>query len=81
MTTTAVAIAAGLAAVCAAVWPYLPALRQSPPLSAPCRAAWVNRLFSLAASADEAGEAQVAAAARALIAALVQQQDAVKKGK
>ena len=76
-----VALVGGVAAAAALVWPYIPAFKQSPPLSAPCRAAWVNRLFSLAASADEAGEAQVAAAARALIAALVQQQDAVKKGK
>lgn len=81
MTTTAVAIAAGLAAVCAAVWPYLPALRQSPPLSAPCRAAWVNRLFLLVEAADAVGEGQVATNARALISSLVVPQEAAKKGK
>jgi len=75
-----VAIVGGVAAAAALVWPYIPKLR-APSLSPSDRAGWVNRLFSLAASADKAGEAQVAAAARALIAALVQQQDAVKKGK
>lgn len=79
--TTTVAIVAGLAAVGAAVWPYIPAFRQSPPLSAQCRAAWVNRLFLLVEAADAAGEGQVAANARALISSLVVPQEAAKKGR
>lgn len=79
--TMTVAIVAGLAAAGAAVWPYLPAFRQSPPLSPSCRAAWVNRLFLLVAAADEAGEGHVASNARALISSLVVPQEAAKKGK
>ena len=80
MTAYVIAAIAAAAAAGAAVWPYIPKARSSG-ISASDRAGWVNRLFSLAASADECGEAQVAAAARALIASLVSQQEASKKGK
>lgn len=79
--TTAVAIVAGLAAACAAVWPYIPSARKDPPLSPPCRAAWVNRLFLLVDAADQAGEGQVASCARALISSLVVPQEAARRGK
>lgn len=80
MTAYIVAAIAATAAAGAAAWPYIPKARAAG-ISASDRAGWVNRLFSLAASADEAGESQVAAAARALIAALVNQQEATKRGK
>jgi hypothetical protein len=75
-----VAVVGGVSAAAALAWPYIPKLR-APSLSPSDRAGWVTRLFSLAASADEAGEAQVASSARALIAALVHQPDVSKKGK
>jgi|688.fasta_scaffold51142_7 hypothetical protein len=77
--TTTVAIVAGVAAAAAAVWPYLSALRQDPPLSPKCRAAWVNRLFLLVEAAEQAGESQVAANARDLISSLVVPQEAPKR--
>jgi hypothetical protein len=80
VTAYIVAGVAAAAALCAAVWPYIPKARSEAEMPDD-RAGWVNRLFSLAASADECGEAQVAAAARALIASLVSQQEAPKRGK
>lgn len=80
--TLTVAIAAGCAAVAAAVWPYIPKFQKAAGLSASDRAAWVNRLFALAAVADEAGDAAVAEAARQLIATLVNpSQPAAKRGR
>ena len=77
-----VAAAVGVVvAVGAAVWPMLPKWPPSAPV-APAgpaagirqtdRAKWVNDLFLLAGQADATGEPQVAAASRALIAALVE---------
>lgn len=80
MTTYMIAAAAAVAAASAAAWPYIPKF-LAPSLSPSDRAGWVNRLFSLAASADAAGEPQVAAAARSLITALVSHQEPAKKGK
>lgn len=78
---TIVAIAAVLAAAAAAAWPYLHALRKDPPLSPKCRAAWVNRLFLLVEAADQIGEEQVAANARALISSIVVRQEAPKRAR
>lgn len=78
--TTTVAIVAGLAAAVAGVWPYLPKFGGSP-LSASDRAAWVNRLFLLVESAEQAGEGHVAVNARALISSLVVPQEAPKKAR
>lgn len=78
---TIVAIAAVLAAAAAAAWPYLRALRKDPPLSPKCRAAWVNRLFLLVEAADQIGEEQVAANARALISSIVVRQEAPKRAR
>lgn len=69
----------GAAAAVALAWPYIPKLRPSA-LSPSDRAWWVNRLFSLASAADEAGETLVASSARALIASLVNQQEPAKRG-
>ena len=80
MTTTAITIVSFVAAAAAAVWPYLPTPSKPTGLAANDRAGWVNRLFELAAQADESGEAQVAGAARALIAALVAQQPSTRRG-
>jgi len=76
-----VAAGGALAAAVAFSWPYLPRFASNSALSPPERAVWVNRLFVLAAAADEAGESQVAAAARSLIASLVSQQEVSKRGK
>lgn len=81
MTPAMVAIAAALVAGGAFALPYIPLPSRSAGLSSADRAGWVNRLFALAAAADEAGEAQIAAQARSLIAALVNQQEPAKKGK
>jgi|GEM_PF-6255927 hypothetical protein len=74
----------GIAAV-VACWPMLSAawVRWRPVAAAAGvdRADWVNRLFGLAAAADEAGEPVVASAARALITALVTPQEPAKRGK
>lgn len=78
--TTTVAIIGGLAAAVAGVWPYLPKVGGSP-LSPSDRAAWVNRLFLLVDAAEQAGEGQVAANARALISSLVVPQEAPKKAR
>lgn len=77
MVLTVSALAIG-AAVVAAAWPYLPSARPGG-LPASGRAGWVNRLFTLAAEADAAGEVAVSAAARALIAALVAEKELPKK--
>lgn len=80
--TLTVATVSVVAAAVAAVWPYVPRFRSASGLSAADRAGWVNRLFALAAIADEAGESQVAEAARQLIATLVhQQQPSSRKGR
>jgi hypothetical protein len=71
----AFAVAAGASAL-----PYLTAAR-SPGVSPVDRAGWVNRLFVLAGQAEEAGEVAVAAAARALIAALVAEKELPKKAR
>lgn len=68
-------VAAGSAAL-----PYLSSAR-SPGVSPADRAGWVNRLFGLAEQADKAGDAAVAAASRALIAALVSEKELPKKGR
>jgi hypothetical protein len=62
-----------LAAGVAFGWPYLrwPQVRASGRMTAASRANWVNRLFALAVASDAAGDSEVAASARALIAALV----------
>lgn len=79
--TTTVAILGGVAAAAAAaVWPYLPKIGSNT-LSPAERAAWVNRLFLLVDAAEQAGEAQVAANARALISSLVVPQEAPKRGR
>lgn len=80
--TTTVAIVAGVAAAAAAaVWPYLSAIRKDPPLSPPCRASWVNRLFLLVEVAEQAGESQVASNARSLISSLVVPQEPLKRAR
>lgn len=62
----------GLAvAAVAGAWPYLPKRIKTAPEGLD-RADWVNRLFVLAAQADADGSASVAAAARQLIASLVE---------
>lgn len=79
-----IAILAVVALGCAGVafaWPYIPAAAGQPVLSAKTRADWVNRLFGLAADAESAAEPAVAAAARALIAALVAEREPAKKGR
>jgi hypothetical protein len=81
MTYAVVSVVAFAAVAVAAAWPYLPQMARSAGISAAERAGWVNRLFSLASQADAEGEAQIASAARALIAALVSQQEAVKRGR
>lgn len=73
-----VAFAAALAALAAAVWPYIPKPGASG-ISASDRAGWVNRLFALAAAADEAGEVQIASSARSLITALVTRHEVAKR--
>lgn len=69
----AVSIIAFAAVALAAAWPYI--VRHRPAadsgLSASAKASWVNQLFALADTADADGLADVASAARALIAALV----------
>lgn len=80
MTPYIVAAVAAAAAALAAAWPYIPKSRAAG-ISASVRAGWVNRLFSLAAAADEAGESQVASSARALISSLVSQHEVTKRGK
>jgi len=79
--TLTVAITAVCAAVVAAAWPYISKFVIRPSLSPSERAGWVNRLFSLVGVAEEAGEPQVAEAARQLIATLVHPQPASKKVK
>lgn len=64
-----------LAAALAVAWPYLPAAPK-PASSAVNRADWVNRLFVLVEQSDASGSEAVSAAARSLIAALVDE----KKG-
>lgn len=81
MTPAMVAIVAALVAGGAFALPYIPFPARSSGLSSSDRAGWVNRLFALAAAADDAGEPHVAAQARALIAALVNQQEPAKRGK
>jgi hypothetical protein len=77
-----IALAATAAALSAAAWPYIPKLRKAAGLSPSDRASWVNRLFALAAVADEAGDAAVAEASRELIATLVNHtQPASKRGR
>lgn len=70
MTWAVVSAAAFAVVLIAAGWPYL-RLPASPGLTATKRADWVNRLFVLAAQADEAGQAEVASAARGLTSALI----------
>lgn len=76
------AVPAFVVAGVAAMWPML--ARVAAGLRRPAtgfdRADWVNRLFSLAAAADESGDTSVATAARSLISALVSTEPA-KRGK
>lgn len=74
----ALAIVGLAAAAVAAAWPYLPTARPDG-VSLPGRAGWVNRLFVLAGEAEAAGEPDVAAAARSLIATLVAEKDPPKE--
>jgi len=78
--TIAIAVVAFLAVACAIAWPHLHWARSAG-ISASDRAGWVNRLFVLAALADAEGQAEVAAAARALIAALVGNEQKVTRGR
>lgn len=73
-------LALGSAGV-ALAWPYVPSIPGKAGLSARVRADWVNRLFGLAADAESAAEPAVAAASRALIAALVAEREPAKKGR
>lgn len=77
MTAAAVSFVSFAAAAFAAAWPLVaPAKPEADgDLSAGDRAQWVNRLFGLAAVADARDLKEVAAAARALIAALVKRAD------
>lgn len=79
--TLAIAGAAVAAAVVAAAWPYVSKLIIRASLSPSDRAGWVNRLFILVGVAEEAGEPQVAEAARQLIATLVHPQPVSKRVK
>jgi len=93
MTAENVAVLAGVIALVVFAAPHVasalgvarewvnPSSGLKPGLSPSDRAGWVNRLFSLAAASDEADEPQVAAQARALIAALVNQQEPARRGK
>lgn len=65
----------------AAAWPYLPKPAQSAGISPSDRAGWVNRLFVLVGQAEASGEAAVASAARALIAALVAEKELPRKAR
>lgn len=76
-----IAIGSAAAALAAAAWPYVSKLVLSPSLSPSERAGWVNRLFALVGVAEEAGEPQVAEAARQLIATLVHPQPTSRRSK
>lgn len=74
--TTLVIVAALVVGGTAAAWPYLLSLsRRQAGLSASDRAAWVNRLFALTESSDDAS---VTNAAKSLISALVAGNDPKK---
>ncbi|NBV87918.1 MAG: hypothetical protein EBR88_00110 [Betaproteobacteria bacterium] len=66
----------------AAAWPALAKIKipSAPATTANSfnRAAWVNNLFELAAVADAQSQPDIAAAARALIAALVAGKESAK---
>lgn len=81
MTVAILALVALGAAGVAFAWPYVPSTPSQPGLSSRTRADWVNRLFGLAADAEAASEPAVAAASRALIAALVAEREPAKKGR
>lgn len=72
-TELAVSVGAFLSVGVAALWPYLPKLPVPQNNVASSRSKWVNELFALVAEAESAGQPEIAAAARALIAALVAQ--------
>ena len=69
-------------AAAAALWPALSKLKipATPATTSDSfdRAAWVNNLFGLASVADAKGKPDVAASARALIAALVADKESGK---
>ena len=72
-----------IVAAAAAVWPALGKIKlpDAPATTGDSydRAHWVNDLFALATVADAKNKPDVAAAARALIAALIADKDAVAK--
>ena len=72
---TEIAVSAGafVSVAVAAVWPYLPKLPAPAPSVASSRSKWVNDLFVLVSEAEAKSQPEIAAAARALIAALVAQ--------
>ena len=76
----ALAVSGFVAAAAAVAWPYLPAARPGG-VSPSGRAGWVNRLFVLAGEAEASGEAAIASAARALIAAIVAEKELPKKAR
>jgi hypothetical protein len=75
------AAAAFAVAAVAAALPLLASGGKVVGVSPADRATWVNRLFGLAGKADASGEAAIAAAARALIAALVSEKELPKKAR